>query len=67
MPAKRQDKSERDEVHLQVTVPRRLKHELDVRAAETGRTKRSIVLGALKEAGFEISDEEVAGPRGGRE
>jgi hypothetical protein len=67
MPTKRQDKPERDEAHLQVTVPRRLKRALDVRAADTGRTKRSIVLEALRDAGFEVSDEEIAGPRGERE
>lgn len=67
MPAKRHDKSERDEAHLQVMVPKRLKRALDVRAADTGRTKRSIVLEALRHAGFEVSDEEIAGPRGERE
>ena len=34
MPAQRRDGT--DEVPLQVTVPRRIKHELDVRAAQTG-------------------------------
>lgn len=67
MPAKRHDKSKWDEAHLQVMVPKRLKRALDVRAADTGRTKRSIVLEALRDAGFDVSDEEIAGPRGGRE
>lgn len=40
---------------------------MDVQAAESGRTKRSIVLEALKSMGFEVTDEEVAGRRGGRE
>ncbi|MAM39784.1 MAG: hypothetical protein CL949_15070 [Erythrobacter sp.] len=66
MPAPRREAS--DEVPLQITVPRRIKHELDVRAAETGRTKRAIVLEALRAAGFEMTDDEVAGRRGrGRE
>ena len=62
MPAPRRDAA--DEVPLQVTVPRRIKHELDVRAAQTGRTKRTIVLEALRSVGFDMTDEEVAGRRG---
>lgn len=67
MSAKRQTKDEADEVHLQVTVPRHVKQSLDIQAAETGRTKRSIVLEALRSAGFAVTDEEIAGRRGGRE
>ena len=63
MPAQRHEITE--EVPLQVTVPRRIKHELDMKAAESGRTKRTILLEALRAAGFEMSDEEVAGRRGG--
>jgi hypothetical protein len=66
MPAKRRDEPGRDDAHLQVTIPRRLKRALDVRAADTGRTKRSIVLQALRDAGFDVSDDEIAGPRGRR-
>ena len=62
MPAQRRDAT--GEVPLQVTVPRRVKHELDVRAAQTGRTKRTIVLEALRSVGFDMTDEEVAGRRG---
>ena len=66
MPARRSDAT--DEVPVQVTVPRRVKRELDVRAAQTGRTKRTIVLEALRSVGFDMTDEEVAGRRGkGRE
>lgn len=66
MPAQRGEMVE--EVPLQVTVPRHIKQELDVRAAQTGRTKRTIVLEALRSAGFDMTDEEVAGRRGrGRE
>lgn len=67
MPTKRKETDAPEEAHLQVTVPPRLKHALDVKAAETGRTKRSIVLEALRDAGFDLTDEEVAGRRGGRE
>lgn len=62
MSAKRRELA--DEVPLQVTVPRRIKHELDVSAAQTGRTKRTIVLEALRSVGFDMTDEEVAGRRG---
>ena len=62
MPATLRD--ETDEVPLQVTVPRRIKRELDVRAAQTGQTKRTIILEALRAAGFDMTDEEVAGRRG---
>lgn len=50
---------------MQVTVPRRIKYELDMKAAESGRTKRTILLEALRAAGFERTNEEVAGRRGG--
>ncbi len=35
-----------------------------MRAAQTGRTKRTIVLEALRAVGFDMTDEEVAGRRG---
>ena len=62
MPGQRSDAA--DEVPVQVTVPRRVKRTLDVRAAQTGRTKRTIVLEALRSVGFDMTDEEVAGRRG---
>lgn len=62
MPARRRNAD--DEVPLQVTVPQRIKQELDVKAAQTGRTKRTIVLEALRAAGFDMTDEEVTGRRG---
>ena len=55
-----------DEVPLQVTVPHRVKRALDVRAAQTGQTKRSIVLEGLRLVGLEVSDDEVLGRRGVR-
>ena len=51
-----------------MTVPRQVKRDLDVRAAQTGRTKRTIVLEALRSIGLDITDDEVAGRRrGGQE
>lgn len=55
-----------DEVPLQVTVPRRVKRALDVRAAQLGQTKRSMVLEGLRQIGLEVSDDEVTGRRGAR-
>ena len=55
-----------DEVPLQVTVPRRVKRELDVRAAQAGQTKRSFVLEGLRQIGLKVSDDEVTGRRGAR-
>jgi hypothetical protein len=52
------------EVPLQITVPRRVKQALALKAAETGRTRRQLVLEGLREVGVEISDEEIAGRRG---
>ena len=50
-----------DEVSLQVTTPPRVKQQLDVHAAQTGRTKRTVVLEALRSYGFELTDREVIG------
>ena len=55
-----------DEVPLQVNVPRRVKRALDMRSAETGQTKRSIVLEGLRRLEFDLTDDEIAGPRGTR-
>ena len=52
-----------EEVPLQVTVPRRVKRELDLIAAAAGRTKRSIVLEALRTVGVTTTDEEIKGRR----
>ena len=57
---------ELEEVPLQVTVPRRVKRELDLMAASAGRTKRSIVLEALRAVGIHATDAEVEGRRSGR-
>ena len=52
-----------EEVPLQITVPPRIKRELDLLAATAGRTKRSIVLEALRAVGVTATDAEIAGRR----
>ena len=54
---------ELEEVPLQITVPPRVKRELDLIAAGAGRTKRSIVLEALRAVGVSTTDAEIAGRR----
>lgn len=54
------------EVPLQVTVPKRVKRALDLKSVETGRTRRAIVLEALREVGVSVTDDEIAGRRGMR-
>lgn len=52
------------EVPLQVTVPKRIKRALDLKSVETGRTRRALVLEALREVGVSVTDDEIAGRRG---
>ncbi len=54
------------EVPLQVTVPKRVKHALDLKSVETGRTRRALVLEALREVGVAVTDDEIAGRRGAK-
>jgi len=54
------------DVALQVMVPERLKREISVKAAKEGTTNRSIVLSALRAAGFEVSDDEMCDRRKAR-
>jgi len=54
------------EVPLQVTVPKRVKRALDLKSVETGRTRRALVLEALREVGVSVTDDEIAGRRGPR-
>ena len=51
------------EVPLQVTVPHLVKRQLDLIAAGAGRTKRSLVLEALRSVGVNTTDEEIEGRR----
>lgn len=52
------------EVPLQVTVPRKIKHALDLASVKTGRTRRALVLEALRGVGVAVTDEDIAGRRG---
>jgi hypothetical protein len=53
-------------VPLQVTIPKRVKRALDIRSVETGRTRRALVLEALRGVGIPVSDEDIAGRRGAK-
>ncbi len=52
------------EVPLQVTIPKRVKRALDLRSVETGRTRRALVLEALRGVGVSVTDDDIAGRRG---
>ncbi len=52
------------EVSLQVLVPERVKRALDLKAVESRRTRRALVLEGLKRIGIAVTDREIAGPRG---
>ena len=52
------------EVALQVTVPKRVKRALDLKSVETGRTRRALVLEALRKVGVSVTDDDIAGRRG---
>ncbi len=54
------------EVPLQVTIPKRVKRALDLRSVETGRTRRALVLEALREVGVTVTDDDIAGRRGAK-
>lgn len=54
------------EVALQVTIPKRVKRALDLRSVETGRTRRALVLEALRGVGVAVTDDDIAGRRGAR-
>lgn len=54
------------EVPLQVTVPKRIKHALDLKSVETGRTRRALVLEALRHVGVSVTDDDIAGRRGAK-
>lgn len=58
--------AEEPEVPLQVTIPKRVKHALDLKSVETGRTRRALVLEALRGVGVTVTDDDIAGRRGAR-
>ncbi len=57
-------KDSEPEVPLQITIPPRVKRALDLKAVETGRTRRALVLEALRQVGVAVTDEDIAGRRG---
>lgn len=54
------------EVPLQVLIPRRIRTQLGVKAAEEGRSLRELVLRAIRGLGIDVSDEDIRGKRGRR-
>jgi hypothetical protein len=54
------------EIPLQVTIPPRIKHCLDLKAVETGQTRRALVLIGLRHIGIEVTDTEISGRRGAK-
>lgn len=58
--------AEEPEVPLQVKIPKRVKRALDIKSVETGRTRRALVLEALRGVGVAVSDDDVAGRRGAK-
>lgn len=58
---------EEPEVPLQVTIPKRVKRALDLKSVETGRTRRALVLEALREVGVTVTDDDIAGRRGAKQ
>ena len=63
---RRLEPAEEPEVPLQVTIPKRVKRALDLKSVETGRTRRALVLEALREVGVTVSDDDIAGRRGSK-
>ena len=54
------------EVPLQVLIPKHVRTQLGVRAAEEGRSLRELVLQAIRKLGIEVSDPAIRGKRGRR-
>jgi hypothetical protein len=55
------------EVPLQVLVPKSIRKQLGVKAAEEGETLRALILRAVRGIGITVTDEQIAGKRGRRE
>ncbi|TAM83236.1 MAG: hypothetical protein EPN41_14345 [Candidimonas sp.] len=55
------------EVPLQITVPKHVKRAIDLKSVETGRTRRALVLEALREVGVPVTDGDIAGRRGAKQ
>jgi hypothetical protein len=54
------------EVPLQVLIPEHIRRQLAVKAAEEGRSLRSLVLSALRGLGIDVSEADIKGKRGRR-
>src|SRR4051812_26370243 len=54
------------EVPLQVLVPKHIRKQLAVKAAEEGQSLRALVLTAIRSLGISVSDEEIRDKRGRR-
>ena len=54
------------EVPLQVLIPEHIRRQLAVKAAEEGRSLRSLVLTALRGLGIYVSEADIKGKRGRR-
>src|SRR5579872_4014681 len=54
------------EVPLQVLIPEHVRRQLAMKAAEEGRSLRSLVLTALRELGLDVSEADIKGKRGRR-
>ena len=54
------------EVPLQVLIPERVRRQLAMKAAEEGRSLRSLVLTALRGLGIDVSEADIKGKRGRR-
>jgi hypothetical protein len=54
------------EVPLQVLVPKNIRKELAMKAAEEGESLRALMLRAIRSLGVKVTDAEIAGKRGQR-
>jgi hypothetical protein len=54
------------EVPLQVLVPRHIRKQLAVKAAQEGHSLRALVLTGIRSLGIEVTDEEIRDKRGRR-
>ena len=55
------------EVPLQVLVPKSIRKQLGLKAAEEGESLRALVLRAFRGIGLTVTDEQIAGKRGRRD
>jgi hypothetical protein len=58
--------AEEREVPLQVTIPKRVRKQLDYLSFEKEETMRALILRAVRSLGIEVRDEELKDRRGRR-